>query len=47
MQDETSGAGDARTQGTKYWPDEKVDAICAAVVFTCLTLAALWYVMTG
>jgi hypothetical protein len=33
--------------GSSYWPDERVDAVCAAVVFTCLTLGAMWWIVNG
>jgi hypothetical protein len=33
--------------GSHFWPDETVDVICGLVVFTCLTLGVLWYVVNG
>ncbi|MDZ7825734.1 MAG: hypothetical protein U5R48_06750 [Gammaproteobacteria bacterium] len=35
------------TGGSKWWPDETVDAICGLVVISAATLGVLWYVVNG
>lgn len=49
MSDTTADQAPEETQDAKggFWPDESVDVICGLVVFTCLTLGVLWYVVNG
>lgn len=50
----TSDATPEQSEGTgadvghsNFWPDETVDAICALIVISTLTLGVLFFVMNG
>lgn len=44
---EHSERAETEASHSNFWPDETVDAICALVVITTLTLGVLFYVMNG